>query len=210
MKLKKIGLFEIESNNINVEYIKIFKNPDETINEKDQAIAKILAKIESLEKTINEYQNKIDNLLMQVKKNIKSGNKQGARTTLLKKKNYEKFLENCQNTQNVLEDQIFNLKNMESHKSVADVLKQCLEAGKKIGMNPDDFLDVTEDLKEAKQSINEVNDGIKDFVDEKEEEELNKEMEKLMIENKKEIDLSFPNANQEKIDENKELDDLIK
>lgn len=210
MKLKKIGLFEIESNNINVEYIKIFKNPDETINEKDQAIAKILAKIESLEKTINEYQNKIDNLLMQVKKNIKSGNKQGARTTLLKKKNYEKFLENCQNTQNVLEDQIFNLKNMESHKSVADVLKQCLEAGKKIGMNPDDFLDVTEDLKEAKQSINEVNDGIKDFVDEKEEEELNKEMEKLMIENKKEIDLSFPNANQEKIDENKELDDLLK
>ena len=210
MKLKKIALFEIQSNNKNIECIKLFKNQDDTVTEKDQAIAKLLVHIELLDKTIQEYQKKMDNFITQAKQQLKNGNKQGARIIMIKKKNYQKFLENSQNTQNVLEQQIFDLKNAESNASVTDVLKQCLEAEKQIGMNPDDFAEVADDLKDAKQSLNEVNAGMREFIDENEEDELNKEMEKLMIDNKKEKELEFPNPNKEKIDENKEFEDLLK
>ena len=77
-------------------------------------------------------------------------------------------------------------------------------------MNPDDFAEVAEDLKDAKQSINEVNVGMKEFLDENAEDELNQEMEKLMIDTQKEKELEFPNPNKEKIDENKEFEDLLK
>lgn len=210
MKLKKIALFEIQSKNKTVECIKIFKNQDDKVTEKDQAIAKLLVHIELLDKTIIEYQKKMGNLVTQAKQLLKNGNKQGARIIMIKKKNYQKFLENSQNTQNVLEQQIFDLKNAESNASVTDILKQCIEAEKQIGMNPDDFAEVADDLKDAKQSLNEVNAGMREFIDENEEDELNKEMEKLMIDNKKEKELEFPNPNKEKIDENKEFEDLLK
>ena len=51
---------------------------------------------------------------------------------------------------------------------------------------------------------------MKDFIDEKEEGELNKEMEKLMIDNQKEKELEFPNPNKEIIDENKDFEELLK
>lgn len=210
MKLKKIALFEIQSNNKNFECIKLFKNQEDTVTEKDQAIAKLLVHIELLDKRIQEYQKKMDNFLIQAKQQLKNGNKQGARIIMIKKKNYQKFLENSQNTQNVLEQQIFDLKNAESNASVTDVLKQCLEAEKQIGMNPDDFAEVADDLKDAKQSLNEVNAGMREFIDENEEDELNKEMEKLMLDGKKEKELEFPNPNKETIDENKEFEDLLK
>ena len=210
MKLKKIALFEIQSKNKTVECIKIFKNQDDKVTEKDQAIAKLLVHIELLDKTIIEYQKKMGNLVTQAKQLLKNGNKQGARIIMIKKKNYQKFLENSQNTQNVLEQQIFDLKNAESNASVTDILKQCIEAEKQIGMNPDDFAEVADDLKDAKQSLNEVNAGMREFIDENEEDEHNKEMEKLMIDNKKEKELEFPNPNKEKIDENKEFEDLLK
>ena len=210
MKLKKIALFEIQSKNKTVECIKIFKNQDDKVTEKDQAIAKLLVHIELLDKRIQEYQKKMDNFITQAKQQLKNGNKQGARIIMIKKKNYQKFLENSQNTQNVLEQQIFDLKNAESNASVTDILKQCIEAEKQIGMNPDDFAEVADDLKDAKQSLNEVNAGMREFIDENEEDELNQEMEKLMIDNKKEKELEFPNPNKENIDENKEFENLLK
>ena len=79
-------------------------------------------------------------------------------------------------------------------------------------MNADEFAEVTEDLKEHKENLNEINTGISEFIDDNED-ELNKEMEQLEIENKKEDekdDINLPNVNKEKIDENKVFEDLVK
>ena len=210
MKIKKIALFEIDFNTRKIKYIKLLNGIEDTITEKDKAISKLLVHLESLDKKINEYQKKIDVQLNEAKIQVKNGNKKAAKSLIVKKKNYEKFLENIQNTQNVLEQQIFALKTAESNASVTDVLKNCLEAEKKIGMNPDDFADVANDLKDVKESMEEINAGMKEFVDEKEEDELNKELEKLEIENKKETNLEFPNPNKEKIEDDELFDDLVK
>ena len=206
MKSKKIILFDIESNNKNIECIKLLKNKDDTVTDKDTAVAKILTQIELLGKRIEEINKKIAQILANAKSQLKSGNKQGATMLLTKKKNYEKILNVTQNSQTVLEKQIFDLRNAESNVSITNVLKQCLEAEKSIGLNPDEFAEVTSDLKEHKDNLDEINNGMTEFVDEKENEELNKEMANLEVEIQKNIDL--PNANNEVIDENKIFEDL--
>ena len=206
MKSKKIILFDIDSNNKNIECIKLLKNKDDTVTDKDTAVAKILTHIELLEKRINEINKKIEQILANAKSQLKSGNKQGAKMFLTKKKNYEKILNVTQNSLTVLENQIFDLRNTESNVSITNVLKQCLEAEKSIGLNPDEFAEVTSDLKEHKDNLNEINTGMNEFVDEKENEDINNEMANLEIEVKEGIDL--PNANNEKIDENKLFEEL--
>ena len=212
MKTKKIALFEIESNNKNIQCIKLLKNTNDTIVEKDNAIAKLLVHIDLLENRIKEYQKKIDYFTSQAKEQLIKKNKSEARAYIIKKKKYEKILENSHNTQNILEDQIFNLKNSENNTSVAEILKKCLEVEKNIGINPDDFADTMSDLKDVKESINEMNEEMKGYVDEKDEDELNEEMKKLILEEKNENDknLNFPNPNKENIDDDKELNDLLK
>ena len=212
MKIKKVALFDIELNNKKIKYVKLLKNTDDTITEKDQAISKLLAHCETLEKRINEYQKKIEHLRNEAKNQLRNKNREGAKTILLKVKNYEKFLQNSQNTQNVLEDQIFALKNAQNNASVTEILKQCLDAGKEIKMNADEFAEVTEDLKEQKENLNEINIGMSQFMEDNED-DLNKEMEKLELENKKENekdDINLPNANKEEIDENKIFENLVK
>ena len=162
--------------------------------------------IRILEKRINEINKKIEQILANAKSQLKSGNKQGAKMFLTKKKNYEKILNVTQNSLTVLENQIFDLRNTESNVSITNVLKQCLEAEKSIGLNPDEFAEVTSDLKEHKDNLNEINTGMNEFVDEKENEDINNEMANLEIEVKEGIDL--PNANNEKIDENKLFEEL--
>ena len=182
MKSKKIILFDIESNNKNIECIKLLKNKDDTVTDKDTAVAKMLNQIELLGKRIEEINKKIGQIWANAKSQYKSGNKQGAKMLLTKKNNYEKILNVTQNSQTVLEKQIFDLRNAESNVSITNVLKQCLEAEKSIGLNPDEFAEVTSDLKEHKDNIDEINNGMAEFVDEKENEELNKEMANLEIE----------------------------
>jgi len=208
MKIKKIGLFEIESKPKNIECIKLLKDINDTVSEKDKAIAKLLSHIELLEKRIKDYSKKNEELLSQIKMQLKKGDKQSARITMIKKKKYEKFMENFQNSQNILEQQIFDLKNAENNVSVTEILKNSLSVGKEIGVNPDEFAEVTQDLKDQKDALEEMNAGMKEFANEKDEEELNEEMEKLMIEEEKKVEL--PNANKEKIDENKIFEDLVK
>lgn len=206
MKSKKIILFDIESNNKNIECIKLLKNKDDTVTDKDTAVAKILTHIELLDKRINEINKKIEQIMASAKAQLKSGNKQGAKMFLTKKKNYEKILNVTQNSLTVLENQIFDLRNTESNVSITNVLKQCLEAEKSIGLNPDEFAEVTSDLKEHKDNLDEINSGMNEFVDEKENEELNKEIANLEIEAKE--DLSLPNAIKEDKDENKIFEEL--
>ena len=116
-----------------------------------------------LEKRNAEYEKKIEQMTEKAKALIKKGNKQGAKTFMIKRKNYQKFLENSQNTLNILEKQIFDIKNAESNANFTEILKKTVEVGKQYGANIDEFADVTEDLKEQKEAINEIENNIKDL-----------------------------------------------
>ena len=216
-KIKKINLFTIQSNNKNLEFIKIPKNPTEPITAKDEAVAKTLSEIELLEKRNSEYEKKVEQMDKKVKELVKKGNKQNARTSLIKKKNYQKFLENSQNTLNILEKQIFDLKNAESNVNFTEILKKTVEVGKQYGAQIDEMADVTEDLKDQKDAMDELQNNIKDLnlMSVGDDEDLDEELKELendvnkQIENKKEEkEEEFPFANKDEINDDKILEEL--
>ena len=152
-----------------------------------------------------------------VKELVKKGNKQNARTFLIKKKNYQKFLENSQNTLNILEKQIFDLKNAESNVNFTEILKKTVEVGKQYGQNLDELADVTEDIKDRKDALDELQNNIKDLnlMSVGEDEDLDKELQELeddvngkieKSEDKKEEE--FPFAHKDDVDEDKILKEL--
>jgi len=204
-KIKKVILFNIEANNKNLEFIKLTKTVSDMVTNKDEAIAKTLSQMELLEKRNSEYEKKIEQITDKAKAQIKKGNKQAARTLMIKKKNYQKFLENSQNTLSILEKQIFDLKNAESNANFTEVLKQSVEVGKQYNANIDEFAEITDDIKERKDVMDEIQSGIKDLnLMNENDEDINKELEELeqgINENKKEDE--FPMANNEDIVEEK-------
>ena len=204
-KIKKVILFNIEANNKNLEFIKLTKTVSDMVTNKDEAIAKTLSQMELLEKRNSEYEKKIEQITDKAKAQIKKGNKQAARTLMIKKKNYQKFLENSQNTLSILEKQIFDLKNAESNANFTEVLKQAVEVGKQYNANIDEFAEITDDIKERKDVMDEIQIGIKDLnLMNENDEDINKELEELeqgINENKKEDE--FPMANNEDIVEEK-------
>ena len=204
-KIKKVILFNIEANNKTLEFIKLTKTVSDTVTNKDEAIAKTLSQMELLEKRNSEYEKKIEQITDKAKAQIKKGNKQAARTLMIKKKNYQKFLENSQNTLSILEKQIFDLKNAESNANFTEVLKQAVEVGKQYNANIDEFAEITDDIKERKDVMDEIQSGIKDLnLMNENDEDINKELEELeqgINENKKEDE--FPMANNEDIVEEK-------
>ena len=162
-KIKKVMLFNIEANNKNLEFIKLTKTVSDTVTNKDEAIAKTSSQMELLEKRNSEYEKKIEQITDKAKAQIKKGNKQAARTLMIKKKNYQKFLENSQNTLSILEKQIIDLKNAESNANFTEVLKQAVEVGKQYNANIDEFAEITDDIKERKDVMDEIQSGIKDL-----------------------------------------------
>ena len=204
-KIKKVILFNIEANNKNLEFIKLTKTVSDTVTNKDEAIAKTSSQMELLEKRNSEYEKKIEQITDKAKAQIKKGNKQAARTLMIKKKNYQKFLENSQNTLSILEKQIIDLKNAERNANFTEVLKQAVEVGKQYNANIDEFAEITDDIKERKDVMDEIQSGIKDLnLMNENDEDINKELEELeqgINENKKEDE--FPMANNEDIVEEK-------
>ena len=204
-KIKKVILFNIEANNKNLEFIKLTKTVSDTVTNKDEAIAKTSSQMELLEKRNSEYEKKIEQITDKAKAQIKKGNKQAARTLMIKKKNYQKFLENSQNTLSILEKQIIDLKNAERNANFTEVLKQSVKVGKQYNANIDEFAEITDDIKERKDVMDEIQSGIKDLnLMNENDEDINKELEELeqgINENKKEDE--FPMANNEDIVEEK-------
>ena len=193
MKLKKISIFTIEENNQKIEFIKLMITKNDTPKEKDIVTAKILFKCDSLLSKIKELERKIESCINNAKIFIKKGDRNGAKPWLVRKKNFEKYKQIYDNTHITLIQQMIDIKNAESNVKVTDILKSCNNLYKKIGIDKDDFTEISEDLKEQKDLQNEISAGLKEFTGENDE-ELDEEMKKLEEENLKEDNLEFPTA----------------
>ena len=111
----------------------------------------------------------------------------------LEKKKFEKFKEIYENTNITLIQQMIDIKNAESNVKVTEILKSCNNLFKKIGVDKDDFTEVSEDLKEQKDFQNEIMNNLKEFAGDNDE-ELDDEIKELEKENQKEENLEFPSA----------------
>ena len=197
-KIKMIALFIVENNNKKIEFIKLLLNKNDKPKEKDFVIAEILLKCNSLQLRINEIDNKINLCINNAKNFSNKGDKKTAKSWLVKKKNYEKYRESFSNTHTTLINQMMEIKNAENNVKVTEILKSCNNLFQKIGADRDEFIEISEDLKEQKNFQNEISNGLKEFADD--DEELDEELNNLEKENKKEeLNLELPNASNQPI-----------
>ena len=192
-KLKKIAIFTVEQNSSKVEFIKLLISPNNSPNEKDILTAQIMIKCESLQYRINDLDKKIALCLNNVKNLIQKGNKNGAKPWLIRKKNYEKYKQNCENIHLTLIQQIIDIKNAEGEKNLTEILKATNQVYKNIGMDNDKFIEVSEDIKDLNMAKEEMYEGINNLVNEGDDADIEDELKKLEAENQNE-NIEFPNA----------------
>jgi len=192
-KLKKIAIFTVEQNSSKVEFIKLLISPNNSPNEKDILTAQIMIKCESLQYRINDLEKKITLCLNNVRNLIQKGNKNGAKPWLIRKKNYEKYKQNCENIHLTLIQQIIDIKNAEGEKNLTEILKTTNQVYKNIGMDNDKFIEVSEDLKDLNMAKEEMYEGINNLVNEGDDADIENELKQLEAENENE-NLEFPNA----------------
>ena len=198
-KTKKIAIFTIEHNSSKIEFIKILIAPNDSINEKDKVIAQIMLKCEGLERRINNNDKKIELCHNNVRNLIQKGNKNGAKPWLIRKKNYEKYKQNCENTHSILIQQILDIKNAEGEKNLTQILKSMNQVYKNIGLDNDKFIEVSEDIKDLNDAKDEMYQNMKNLVNEEDEDDIENELKQLENENKNNyqnnnINLEFPFA----------------
>jgi hypothetical protein len=192
-KLKKIAIFTVEQNSSKVEFIKLLISPNNSPNEKDILTAQIMIKCESLQYRINDLDKKIVLCLNNVKNLIQKGNKNGAKPWLIRKKNYEKYKQNCENIHLTLIQQIIDIKNAEGEKNLTEILKATNQVYKNIGMDNDKFIEVSEDIKDLNMAKEEMYEGINNLVNEGDDADIEDELKQLEAENQNE-NIEFPSA----------------
>ncbi len=157
-----------------------------------------MLKSESLQYRISDLEKKINLCLNNAKNLIQKGNKNGAKPWLQRKKNYEKYKQNCENIHLTLVQRIIDIKNAEGEKNLTQILKSTNQVYKNIGMENDKFIEASEDLKELNLMKEEMYEGIKDLVGEENEEDIENEIKKLEFENKKQENqnIEFPKVSE--------------
>ena len=192
-KLKKIAIFTAQQNSSKVEFIKLLISPNNSPNEKDMLTAQIMLKCESLQYRINDLEKKINLCLSNAKSLIQKGNKNGSKPWLIRKKNYEKYKQNCENIHMSLIQQIIDIKNAEGEKNLTEILKSTNQIYKNIGLDNDKFIEVSEDLKDLNLAKEEMYEGINNLVNEGDNDDIENELKQLESEDQKE-NIEFPNA----------------
>ena len=181
MKIKKISIFTIDDNNKNIEFIKLMINKNDTPKERDKVIAKLLLKCDALQLKIKDLENKIETCINNAKNMLKKGDKNSAKSWMVRKNNYLKYKQVFDNTHITLIQQMIDIKNAESNVKVTEILKSCNNILKNIGADRDEFLEISDDLREQKDFQNEISSGIKEFAGDTE--DIDKELEQLENEN---------------------------
>lgn len=182
--IKKISLFNVEVNGNNIECIKILKNNNDTVSNKDITIINILIAIQNLNKKIQDSEKQVLYNRNKAKEQLKNKNKKGAIDYLKKAKMYQNVNSNYNNMITTLEQKIMDLKEMETNISTKNILQDAIKVTKDLGINLEHFDEVAEDLKEQKYNQNEINKIIKETAEEGiNEEEIEKELNQLNDDN---------------------------
>ena len=182
--IKKIFIFSVQENNQKFEFIKLMINKYDSLKDKDIIIAKLLIKSNSLQIKINELEQRINFCINSAKDCIRKGDKRGGKQFLIKKKQYEKYKEAYDNTYMIIIQNMLDIKNAENNVNITEILKSCNNLFDKIGLDRNEFLDVSEEIKEKKDIQNEMSNCLKQFADD-DDENLDEELKKLEKENSK-------------------------
>ena len=202
-KTKRVKLFNVKVENVEIECVKILNDKNDNVTQRDEVEITLNNQINNLEKKINEIQKLMFNMNEKAKEQLKLGNKKEAKILLAKKKGYSKHLESYRGAQEFLEQNLFDIKTMESNKAIKEVLEGANKVAKELMTDPDKLIEEIEDAQNTIENNNEVNKIFENYAkmnDDDVEEELK------AIENEQEV---LPSVQENKQEISKEEKNLV-
>ena len=202
-KTKRIKMFNVKVENVEIECVKILNDKNDSVTQRDEVEITLNNQINNLEKKINEIQKLINNMNEKAKEQLRLGKKKEAKVFLARKKGYNKQLESFRGAQGFLEQNLFDIKTMESNKAIKEVLEGANKVAKELVFDQDKLIEEIEDAKNTLDNNNEINKIFENYAkmnDNDVEEELK------AIENEQD---EFPSAQENTSEISKEEKNLV-
>ena len=191
-KIKKISIFKIQVGHFNLECIKLLTNINDTVNDKDKTIIKIILSKEKVERKIIEIEKIINDLTEKAKNCLKANDRKRAINFLKKRKMYERYYQNSNNIIGTFNQKLLDIKQLEINKTTKDILENTIKISNELNTNLKEYDEIALDLKEEYNKRKEINDIISEYGNMGiNEDEINMEMEQLQNENQE--NMNFPN-----------------
>ncbi|TNV73926.1 hypothetical protein FGO68_gene4457 [Halteria grandinella] len=150
---------QVDLGSLKVTLIKLLPNSEEAyeITEKEKAKFILDSNIQSLSDKIEQTVAKIGRLTENIKSMLKLGSKKNALILLQQKKKLETFWEKIQQQKFLLEDQLLNLEELETHSVILDSLQIAEKAGKSLQRDLESYEDLFERIDEQKSAQEQIN-----------------------------------------------------
>lgn len=186
-KTKNISIFKVKVQGIDIECIKLLRNTDDTVTEKDIATINILIQLKNFDRKMEETMLIVQSEIEKAKECLKKKNKDAAMTCMKRKNVYLRAYNHYSNLRHTLDQHLIDIKSMESNMNVKNILEDVLRTSDKLKLNVDDLDDVADRLKEHGENIKEAQGILIDAnVEESFDDEINKLTEQLSLEKKEE------------------------
>jgi hypothetical protein len=222
-KINRIKLFLVNLSNNTIECIKYSTqtsiDSEIKVEDKDTTIITILLHIQRLEIRINELEMQVDVIQEKARDHVRNKKNDSAKICLKQKKLYIDSLSKHNEMKLTLENQVLDIKNMDSNVKIYGLMNDSIKAAEKLKLDVGTFEITLDKFKDMRQDNEDINEAFKEnsTFGEELDEELNELMQKMEkkgeLSNKKEkvseninINYLLPNARK---DEEEDLDKMI-
>ncbi len=160
--IKKIELFDVKVENTLINCVKLI-DKNSGVTEKDKAIINILEMLKRLDKKISESWEIIQECLIKAKGYLKSKNRDSAMIVMRKKKLYYNAYNHYSNLKMTLEQNLIDIKSMESNKMIMKTLESAMKTAKELKVERGDLEERIDRLKDQREDAEDVKDIFKDY-----------------------------------------------
>jgi hypothetical protein len=158
-KIKRLASFKVKVDNNELDCIKLLVE-DEQVSEKDYATVTITMQINKLDRKIEEISKIINECIDSAKDQMRKNNRNAAGNILKKKNVYLKTYDKYNAMKLTLEQNLLDIKSMESTKGVKKVLEEAVIATQSLAVDINQFESLTDKMRDNSDRIAETNDVI--------------------------------------------------
>jgi len=182
-KVKRVEKFTVKMDGTNdILCVKFLKDSNSSVSLKDTAIVNLSLSIRKIDRTITELENRMEETLAKAKEFLRKSDRKQAGNVLKKKKMIQKSRDHFSDIKLSLEQNLLDIKSMESNQTIHNVLLESSKATKDLKININDFENVTDMVRDNVDHMKDVNNIISSCNNENmDNDELEKELKELQI-----------------------------
>jgi len=185
-RLGKVQRFSVQTEGDDLLCVKFLKDSKSSVTIKDTATINLVLSIKKIDRNLTELEKKMNETLVKVKECLLKKDRKQAHNLLKKKEIFKQSYEHYFNVKLSLEQNLLDIKSMESNQNIRDVLKEASKATQKLKLNVGEFENITDQIRDDVDNLKEVQDIFAQNNNEVlDNEDLEKELNDLLISEEK-------------------------